>query len=38
MTRKSVSHDHSNITLIPPFKYNIILFPAHEVNVMWIHT
>ena len=26
-----------NITLIPPFEYNIILFPAHEVNVMWIH-
>ena len=31
------SHDKSNITLIPPFKYDIILFPAHEVNVMWIH-
>ena len=24
--------------LIPPFKYDIILFPAHEVIVMWIHT
>ena len=30
-------NDNYNITLIPPFKYNIILFPAHEVNVMWIH-
>ena len=31
------SHYNSNITLIPPFKYNIILFSAHEVNVMWVH-
>ena len=30
------SHDNPNITLISLFKYNI-LFPAHEVNVMWIH-
>ena len=25
------SHNNSNITLIPPFKYNIL------INVMWIH-
>ena len=31
------SRDNSNITLITPFKYNIIQFPTHEVNVMWIH-
>ena len=31
------SCDNSNITLIPLFKYNIILFAAHGVNVMWIN-
>ena len=36
MTRFSC-HNISNITLILPFKYNIILFPAHAVDVMWIH-
>ena len=31
------SHENSSITLISPFKYHIILFPAYEVNAMWIY-
>ena len=36
--KNSHSNSIKNITSIPLFKYkNIISFPAHEVNIMWIH-